>query len=137
MDDPVLSGPQQEIGFEMEVALQEDIGAELDYFVLLTLLGIDDEALEFASTVLWYHLRYFPVTAEIAGYLVARNDIKQLRRLWDYLEDNHIQFDNADEKLLLEHMKQIVKDERIASRDWYQAVIGMNEEIRTSQVSVS
>lgn len=125
--------------FEMEVALQEDIGAELDYFVFLTLLGIDDEASEFASTVLWSHLRHFPVTAEIAGYLVSRNNIDELKRLLDSLENNHIQFENADESLLLTHIRRIVADDGAAARSWYQEVGGMlrTRDVWKSQISVS
>lgn len=109
----------QNPGFETEVALQEDIGAELDYFILLTLLGIDDEASEFALHTLWRHLRHFPVTAEIAGYLIVRNHIDQLKRLRDCLENSHIQFDNADESLLVAHIQQILTDEVATARKWY------------------
>jgi hypothetical protein len=103
-------------------ALKEDVGAELDYFVFLTLLGIDDEASEFASTVLWRHLQHFPVTAEIAGYLVARDDIGELRRLGEALENRQIRFENADESLLLTCIEQIVTDKVAAAHTWHSGV---------------
>lgn len=128
----------QNLGFEIVVALEEDIGAELDYFVFLTLLRLDDEASDFAKTALWQHLHHFPVTAEIASFLIRRYDTKSLKLLWENLHDQHIRFANVEENLLLHHIEQIATDRSAAAQKWYHDVV---ETVKIydemSQVSVS
>lgn len=91
----------------MDLVLREDIGAELDEFLLLALLGIDDEAYVAAKAVLWRHLRWFPVMAEIAAFAIERNDMKLLRCLLDTLRTEKIEFEGRDESLFLRTVTSI------------------------------
>lgn len=118
MEDPDTNLPRGS-NSQMELPLKEDIGAELDYFVFLTLLGLDDEASEFAIAVLWRHLGHFPVAAEIAGYMVSQNDFEGLSRLWNTLGSSCIQHWSSEEDLLLYHqMTDIVMTEVETARKW-------------------
>lgn len=112
--------PLEELPFDEEMELHEDIGAELDYFILLTLLGIDNEAQEFASTALWPHLRHFPVLAEIANFFIVRNDIEGLGQLLDHVEKLNVQFHDPEEDLLLTYMRLIAVDQDAVAHAWYQ-----------------
>lgn len=131
--------PSQDLVFDVEMALQEDVGAELDYFIFLTLLGLDDEAQDFASTVLWSHLQHFPVLAEIANYFVGRNQINGLKQLLDRVEEADIQFDDAEENSFLTYIRLIEVDQYAVSREWYQTAEDLTEKFDdwSSETSVS
>lgn len=131
--------PSQDLVFDVEMTLQEDVGAELDYFIFLTLLGLDDEAQDFASTVLWSHLQHFPVLAEIANYFVGRNHIEGLKQLLDHVEEADIHFDAAEESLFLTYIRLIEVDQYAVSREWYQTAADLTDKFDnwSSETSVS
>lgn len=95
-------------GFVMELALQEDIGAELDDFLLLKLLGIHDEARDSVQMILWRHLRYFPVFAEVADYVIEKDDPLLKRRLLETIVFESIHFSHPDEKLFMETIRELL-----------------------------
>lgn len=111
-------------GIDMKLALREDIGAELDDFLLLSLLGIDDEARESVRVILWRHLRYFPVFAEVADYVIERNEKILQRQLLQTIQSANIDFAHRDEATFLRTIVRILGDEHTAASEW-------REDIRT------
>lgn len=103
-----------EQGSDMELALQEDIGAELDDFLLLSLLGIDGEAQECIRIVLWRHLRYFPIFAEVADYLIEKGDTSLKAQLLRTIMSENINFPHPHERVFLDTVVTILEDEHQA-----------------------
>ncbi|KAK5095382.1 hypothetical protein LTR70_003546 [Exophiala xenobiotica] len=73
-------------GFEMDV--QEDVAAEREAFILRSRL---DKAL-------WHHLNFFPVFAEVAVYIVEREDSARFSRLKTKVSEQNLVFAKAEEK---------------------------------------
>ena len=60
--------------FEANLDLEEDLVAELENFLLHVRLKVTVDALEIVDNVLWRHLHHFPVFAEVAGFLIELGD---------------------------------------------------------------
>ncbi|KAK5070398.1 hypothetical protein LTR64_000069 [Lithohypha guttulata] len=97
-----------------ELNLKEDIAAELEDFMLLTRLGIYDEASEFVNQVLWPHLSWFPVAAEGLGFFREQHDYNGLRRVLSELAMRDIKFQSTHEQKLIS-MYEDVYDTRSAT----------------------
>lgn len=102
----------------MELPLRENIGAELDDFLTLGLLGIHDEARDLAQTVLWRHLRYFPIFAEVADYAIDKSDEVLQRQLLASIRDQAIEFEDIDERALMETVTEILDPDKPLSWSW-------------------
>jgi len=85
--------------FEMNV--QEDVAAELEAFILRSRLGLWDEANEILDKALWRHLNFFPVFAEIAVYLVEREDNERFSRLKTKVGEENLVFAKISEEHLV------------------------------------
>ncbi|KAK5081510.1 hypothetical protein LTR05_007641 [Lithohypha guttulata] len=83
---------EEQFGFEMDLDLKEDVQAELEDFILLARLGVEDEALHLARTVLWHHIHHFPVFAEVAGFLLEHRLNDQVQELIFTIREKDIQF---------------------------------------------
>ena len=64
--------------FEANLDLEEDLVAELENFLLHVRLKVTVEALQIVDNVLWRHLQYFPVFAEVASFLIELGDKSRL-----------------------------------------------------------
>lgn len=84
-----------------DISLEEDIESELEDFVLLTRLGILDEAKELFHMVLKEHQHLFPVFAETAAFFVDSNEGDQLTILLQDLKSRGTKFDTPDKNELL------------------------------------
>lgn len=86
----------------MELDLFEDIAAELEDFILLSKLGVTDEAFELVDAVLVRHIRFFPVFAEITGFLIDNNHGSRVAELFiDFQrQQNAASFTNEDDLFL-------------------------------------
>lgn len=113
-----LLDPSVDQAIVVELALREDIGAELDDFLLLSLLGIDDEARESAREILWRHLRHFPVFAEIADYLIQRNDVFLKTQLLQTITTENIHFADPREAKFLATIVELLESERLLASRW-------------------
>lgn len=102
----------------MELQINEDVGAEIEDFLLLGILGIYDEARDLARTILWRHLRHFPVFAEISDFAIASNDERLQTQLQKSIRRESIKFDFSDEQSFLNAVKEILR-ERIP---WFQVI---------------
>ncbi|KAK5070214.1 hypothetical protein LTR64_002053 [Lithohypha guttulata] len=83
---------EEQFGFEMDLDLEEDVQAELEDFILLARLGVEDEALHLARTVLWHHVHHFPVFAEVAGFLLEHRLNDRLQELISEMNEKDIHF---------------------------------------------
>lgn len=108
---------------QLEMPLLEDIGAELDDFLLLNLLAIDDEARDLLRLVLGRHLQHFPVFAEAAGYVIEKmieNNIENRvmkdtllqKELRASISRDAIHFDSPDQRMFLNTVIEILDDEK-------------------------
>lgn len=129
----------QDSGFEMQVPLEEDVGAELDYFVFLTLLGIDDEAEEFVSTVLSRHFRLFPVFAEISSYFVRQYNMTQMQLLMLFALNAGIETNDEDENSYWRCIEEIARDPGVVAQAWNKTAPSLISGFRdwTSEILVS
>lgn len=106
----------REMIFETDIPLEEDIVAELEEFILLGRLGIVDEAVQLLQNVLWRHLRFFPVLAEAAAFLLEHELWAQFQALLEELDLRKIQFEDHDEVDfidVLHVLHSIVKEDRL------------------------
>lgn len=110
MEEPA-PGPTSDPEVTMELALQEDVDAELEDFLLLSLLRIDDEAKDVVRAVLWRHLRHFSVFAEIAGFAIDRNDSALLNELITTMSEARIEFQSKDEMMFLQIVDALARHE--------------------------
>lgn len=61
--------------------LEEDVEAELEDFMLLSRLGVENEAYRLLTDVLWSHISFFPVFVEAAYFLFRTKNFKKLEQL--------------------------------------------------------
>lgn len=118
----------------MDLPLREDIGAELDDFLTLDLLGINDEARDLAQTVLWRHMRHFPVFAEVADYAIDKNDEILQAQLLATVRGQTIEFRQAEEQSFLNTMTELLDREARVSISWSSAKYWMLEFSQWSSV---
>lgn len=112
------SKPPPGRAFDTELPLREDIGAELDDFLTLDLLGINDEARDLTQTVLWRHLRHFPVFAEVADYAIDKNDELLQAQLLATIRGQAIEFHPAEERLFLNTVTELLDQGKRLSMSW-------------------
>lgn len=93
----------------MEICLEEDVAAELDDFLLLRLLGIDDEAKILAQNVLWTHLRHFSVFAEVVDYAIETNDTLLQTQILRTIRQEAIEFPAPHEATFLDTVVRILE----------------------------
>ena len=70
--------------FDLELPIEEDVDACLTHFVFLSRLGLPkalQAARHLADTVLWRHLYFFPVFAELGFFFVYTDDQESARDL--------------------------------------------------------
>lgn len=89
---------EEQFGFEMDLDLEEDVQVELEDFILLARLGVKDEALHLARTVLWRHVYHFPVFAEVAGFLLEHRLNEHLRELISEMNEEDIHFQLGEQQ---------------------------------------
>lgn len=92
---------EDECRFDLQLALEEDVAAELEHFVLLARLGLRDEADQLARDVLWWHSHNFPVFAELAGFYVEDHAFKTLQQLINHAKVLDFDFRQQDEQAFL------------------------------------
>lgn len=80
------------IVFDMELELEEDIDAYLVDFVFLARLGVTDEARKLAEQILWRHIDFFPVFAEVCAFYIMLNEHQAVSELLLDLAANRISF---------------------------------------------
>lgn len=115
--DTLTNFPGQAI-LSVELPVYEDIGAEIDDFLALSLLGLEDEARDLAQTILWPHLRHFPVFAEVADYAIDKNDELLQRQLLRSIREQRIQFTQPEERSFLETVTEILDPGQALSWSW-------------------
>ena len=98
------SGFTQNDGLTFEMNLKEDLAAELEEFILLSRLGIYDEAIAIADHILCRHLSVFPVMAEVSSYLIERQEFQRLKALVDMLNAQHVTFTGTSEAEFVEFL---------------------------------
>jgi len=96
---------------ETSLELEEDIAAELEDFVLVARLGIIADAQRLVSDVLWRHLQFFPVVAEVAEFLLGCGLWKSLDELVRELDRRNILFDDDDEKETVRRLRFLATKE--------------------------
>lgn len=94
--------------FDMELDLEEDIPAELEEFILLARLGVEDEALRLAQDVLWRHTHHYPVFAEVAGFLAEHRLFGELRTLVNHLYDRKVEFRDREEQEFVQFLSSLM-----------------------------
>lgn len=89
---------------DMELDLKEDVAAELEDFILLSRLGVVEEALQMVEHVLWRHFRFFPVYAEVCIFLIQIDEKGLLRKIVKDLDIGAISLrtQDGDEKLFID-----------------------------------
>ncbi|KAK5094837.1 hypothetical protein LTS08_008455 [Lithohypha guttulata] len=124
---------EEQFGFEMDLDLEEDVQAELEDFILLARLGVEDGALHLARTVLWRHVHHFPVFAEVADFLLELRADVYLHELFSAMKEKDIQFPHEEQQAFthLVHelyaktpnpvvlLRQLVYEAHPAKRGWY------------------
>jgi len=91
------SAAEVHLAFDMEMEMEEDVASELEDFILLSRLGVVDEALHVVEHVLWPHLHLFPVLAEVAGFLIEHTYKVHAGRIVADLESRQIAFTEQNE----------------------------------------
>ncbi|KAK5093368.1 hypothetical protein LTR70_004740 [Exophiala xenobiotica] len=104
MDVPATTGDGDLVSIR-SLELEEDIPAELEDFVLVSRLGMVADAQRLVSDVLWRHLRYFPVVAEIAEFFLGSGLWESLDDLVRELDRRRISFDDYNEKEVLRRLR--------------------------------
>lgn len=88
-----------DVAVEMEVDLQEDVGAEFEDLILYSRLGLVDDATELVEEVLLRQIQHFPVFAEVTAFLSERADMGRLEMVSDILASADAAFEDRDEAL--------------------------------------
>ncbi|KAK5957201.1 hypothetical protein OHC33_001572 [Knufia fluminis] len=88
-----------DVAVEMEVDLQEDVGAEFEDLILYSRLGLVDDATELVEEVLLRQIQHFPVFAEVTASLSERADMGRLEMVSDILASADAAFEDRDEAL--------------------------------------
>lgn len=105
-----------QVNFDIDLELEEDIVAELEEFILLARLGAVDEASALVRNVLWPHTYLFPVFAEVSGFL-AEHDIGSLKALLQKLTSQNFSFADDDEKEFFDVVSILTGDKTTTSPD--------------------
>ncbi|KAK5096309.1 hypothetical protein LTS08_007565 [Lithohypha guttulata] len=71
--------------FMLKIDMEEDVGAEVEDFVLYARLGLVDDAIAVIHEVLWRHLLFFPALAEIGLFLIEEDNTKELQLMLELL----------------------------------------------------
>jgi len=91
-------GTPSRVIFDMELELEEDVDAYLEDFVFFARLGLKRRARQLAENVLWRHIDFFPVFAEICAFYIVCHDRWAVLELITDLAANSIVFSEPDEK---------------------------------------
>lgn len=104
MDISATTG-DSELVYEGSLELEEDIPAELEDFVIVARLGMTEDAQRLVSDVLWRHLHFFPVVAEIAEFFLGSGLWGSLRNLVRELDRRRIFFGDYNETEMLRRLR--------------------------------
>lgn len=115
--DTLINFPGQAI-LSVELPVYEDIGAEIDDFLTLSLLGLEEEARDLAQIILWLHLRRFPVFAEVADYAINKHDELLQGQLLQSIREQAIEFTQHEERSFLDTVTEILDPEKALSWSW-------------------
>lgn len=84
--------------FDMELELEEDVDASLEDFIFRARLGLKGRARQLAEHVLWRHIDFFPVFAEICAFYIVCRDRGAVLELIADLAASSIVFSDPDEQ---------------------------------------
>jgi hypothetical protein len=101
MDKIPESANGESIIFEMDLDIQEDVDACLAEFVFLVRLDLHEDARHLAEDILWRHIGYFPVFAELAAFFITIQDVQATSDLISDLAARRIVFAGIDEQEFL------------------------------------
>lgn len=135
--DESESSTSYDSDYEMRLTVREDVGAELDEFLCLKLLGCDEDALKVVEELLWRHLRFFPVFAEIAGSAIEENDMSLLQRLLEFIQQAEVCLESSEELQFLADVQLIRRSPQVAAATWTSLSLPTSEIIELSAVMVS
>lgn len=94
-----------DILFEFSLPIEEDIDAVLAHFTALVRLGADDAARDIADTILWRHLYFFPVFAELGAFYVATDDQQAVKEMLHDVSTESTHLYGASEGVVSETLK--------------------------------
>ncbi|KAI7974190.1 hypothetical protein EIK77_000136 [Talaromyces pinophilus] len=101
MDKIPESANGESIIFEMDLDIQEDVDACLAEFVFLVRLDLHEDARHLAEDILWRHIGYFPVFAELTAFFITIQDVQATSDLISDLAARRIVFAGIDEQEFL------------------------------------
>lgn len=96
-----IGGTPSRVIFDMELELEEDVDACLEDFVFFARLGLRGRARQLAKHVLWQHIDFFPVFAEVCAFYIVCHDRWAVLELITDLTANSTVFSEPDAKDLL------------------------------------
>ena len=96
-----------DIVFNFDLSVEEDVDAELAHFAHLAQLGADKDARESAEMVLWRHLSFFPAFAELGGFFIALNDFQAVKEMLESVKRSNF---SKDEALIFDILRLFSKD---------------------------
>lgn len=99
----------EQVNFDVELDLEEDIAAELEDFIFLARLGVVDDASALVRNVLWPHAHQFPVFAEISSFL-AEHDLDSLKILLQEFAARNTSFTDDEEKEFINVISLFIGD---------------------------
>lgn len=84
--------------FDMDLGTEEDVDACLAEFVFLVRLDIREDARQLAEHVLWRHIEFFPVFAELSAFFILIQDRQAASDLIVDLAVRRIAFEAPDQQ---------------------------------------
>lgn len=115
--DKTLTGVNGPLHFVIE--LNTDISLLIKHFILQVRLGLKDEALTTIREVLWQHLLFFPVFAEIISFFVEEERLHDLQSVLELLhQQNYTAFFAPDEIRLVQCFNPIREVEVTTASSW-------------------
>lgn len=98
MEEITEGATGESIIFEMDLDIEEDVDSCLAEFGYHVRLGLHEDAYRIARDILWRHIGYFPVFAELAAFFITRQDVRAASELIIDLAAGRIAFPGTDEQ---------------------------------------
>jgi hypothetical protein len=128
------TGSFEDLEFQFEFEIEEDIEGELEDFVKLARLGLVERARKYFHQILLPHVKLFPVFAEYAELLVSENAFQELLEILPISQDE-CHFSDREwslvtllKALALAHTDRRLEEALQVSREWHSSQISSEEQ---------